>query len=471
MKNIILFALTFGIAIKAQASFRDANSIYLSGDHNRYPQLVSELIEDKMYFSAIPFFKEYLSTTSKTNDAAVDQVLDKLVSEVGVRQFEVLPINILEKSSAPTIRYILAKKAFRQGKYDEALKHLERRIDDSNSVKPFSLLLKASALTVTNRGESAINLFKECVDVTNSHIRNTKDKERLWQLKINRDYCVVGIARTEFAMKKYESANLSYLDLQKSSSIWPEILFEEAWNSFYLKDFNRTLGKLVTYKAPVFHYIFNPEIEVLKALSYMELCLWDDSKNVVEKFYSKYEAENDNFSKTIKALGKDYSQFYLLMKEYTEGKSRGGALVNTALASIAKDPAYRELQSAYNDAHQEIEKLNSLESSKFKSILDANLKDSLTLQRDLIGGYIKGQLHLFLGQMLKAFEDMSYIKLEILSKRKTELYEQVSLRDNRARGDFMYVKRTDKQYFWNFNGEFWADELGDYVFALRSECK
>lgn len=471
MKNILLFALYLSFGTRVEASYHGASQIYNSGDRNHYPQLVSELIDEKMYFSAIPFVKEYLSTTSKPNDAVVDKILDKLVTEVGVRQFEVLPINILEKSSAPTIRYILAKKAFRQGKYEETLKHLEKRIDDSNSVKPFSLLLKASALSVINKGDSAIALFKECIDISNSHIRNTKDKERLWQLKINRDYCLVGIARTEFAMKKYESANLSYMDLQKSSSIWPEILFEEAWNSFYLKDFNRTLGKLVTYKAPVFHYIFNPEIEVLKALSYMELCLWDDSKSVVENFYTKYEIENENFTKGINVLGKNYSQFYLLMKEHKEGQVRGGILLNTALASIAKDPAYRELQTAYNDAQLEIEKLNSLEGSKFKSVLDANLKDSLSLQRDLIGGYIKGQLHLFSGQMIKAFEDMSYIKLEILSKRKTEIYDQVSLRDGRARGDFMYVKRTDKQYFWNFKGEFWADELGDYVFALRSECK
>ena len=26
-------------------------------------------------------------------------------------------------------------------------------------------------------------------------------------------------------------------------------------------------------------------------------------------------------------------------------------------------------------------------------------------------------------------------------------------------------------YLWTFNGEFWADELGDYVFSLKSECK
>ena len=72
----------------------------------------------------------------------------------------------------------------------------------------------------------------------------------------------------------------------------------------------------------------------------------------------------------------------------------------------------------------------------------------------------------------KNLVDMSYIKLEVLSRLRSEI-----LGDNdepileRKRGDVKYLKRNDKQYFWSFNREFWADELGAYVFALRSECK
>ncbi len=471
MKSFIFIALVFVINLSANASYRGAQQIYQQGDIARYPQLVNELINEKMYFSATPFLKEYLATTTKPSEAALENILDNLITEVGIRQFEVLPVNVLEKSNAPTIRYILAKKFFRQGKYDQAIKYLEKPISESNAVKPFALLLEASILSVTGKGDKAVSLFRNCMEVSNSHLNREKDKERIWQLKINRDYCLVGIARTEFALKKHESANSSYLDLQKSSSIWPEILFEEAWNSFYLKDFNRTLGKLVTYKAPVFTYIFNPEIEVLKALSFMELCLWDDSKKVVEDFYNKYESQSEQYKKLISSMGKDYIKFYNLMKDRNDGRKNSLPLLQTALSAIAKDSAYRELLASYSEAHIEIEKVNSMESSKFKTILIENLKDSLNLQRDLIGGYAKAQLQVYGAQMNRAFEDMSYIKLEILSKRKTELYEQVSLRGERARGDFMYVKRTDKQYFWNFKGEFWADELGDYVFALRSECK
>ena len=100
----------------------------------------------------------------------------------------------------------------------------------------------------------------------------------------------------------------------------------------------------------------------------------------------------------------------------------------------------------------------------------ANLKESLLLQRNLIGAYVRKQLHLAHFQVNKVFSNMSYIKLEVLSRKKRSLYDP-SAGMGRGRGDIKYLKRNDKQYFWNFNGEFWADELGDYVFSLKSECQ
>lgn len=469
---LLLFLLTFGM--NAQASIQGARKIYQVGDKSRYPQLAAELVQEKMYFSAIPFIKEYLASTNKVNDGAVDKVLDDLITQVGVKQFEVLPANILEKSNAPTIRYILAKKAFRMGKYDLALKYLDRKIEDWHPVKPFALLLEASTYAVSKREDKATSIFRECIEIADQQIKKQTNKDRLRQLKITRDYCVVGIPRSQFALQKYDMANSSYLDLPKSSYIWPEILFEEAWNSFYLKDYNRTLGKLVTYKAPVFDYTFNPEIEVLKALSYMELCLWDDSKKIVENFYTDYENDNVGYKKFIESLGKDYRRYYLLVKDRAEGKYRENKILSTALASIGRDPAYLELYSSFNDGRDEIEKLKNLPNDSLKGALNENLREALSLQRNLIGSYVRGQLQLYGAQVIRAFEDMSYIKLEVLSKRKTELYDDVSLTakdGSRSRGNLAHLRRTDKQYFWTFNGEFWADELGDYVFSLKSECK
>ena len=54
MKNSLLsvsFLLSLALSLKAEASMQDAWRIYQSGDKNQYPQMVSELIEEKMYFS------------------------------------------------------------------------------------------------------------------------------------------------------------------------------------------------------------------------------------------------------------------------------------------------------------------------------------------------------------------------------------------------------------------------------------
>ena len=107
--------------------------------------------------------------------------------------------------------------------------------------------------------------------------------------------------------------------------------------------------------------------------------------------------------------------------------------------------------------------------SRFKSVLIRNLKSVVDDYQYLLGSYGKAQFDKKYNQLSQAFQDMSYIKLEVLSRKKQALYDDVNLGTSK-RGDVRYIERNDKQYFWDFNGEFWADELGDYVFALRSEC-
>lgn len=458
------------LGTNAQASIEKARMIYQKGDTNQYPQLAQELINEKMFFSAVPFIKEYLANAQRVNNASVDEIVDNVVTQVGVKQFEVLPISLLEKSSAPTIRYILAKKYFNTSKYDKALESL-KKIPGTHTVKPYALLLEASTYSLMNNAKSAEVSYKECVLIANQNINKETDKDRLRQLLITRDYCIVGIPRIQFASGNYEEANSNYLDLPKTSFIWPEILFEEAWNSFYLKDYNRTLGKLVSYKAPVFNYIFNPEIDVLKALSYMEMCLWDDTNKAVEDFYSYYQKDFGTFKSYITSYGKDYQKFYNLVKNKDDDQIKKHQILHRALTSISRDPAYLELYNSFNNGRDEIEKLNKVPKSSFKNLLGNNLKDSLSVQRNLIGHYARNQLNGFTEQMSKSFEHMSYIKLEVLSKKKSEIYGDMGEGQSRSRGDIANLKRNDKQYFWSFNGEFWADELGDYVFSLKPECK
>jgi hypothetical protein len=458
-------------SLSSQADLGEAWRILRSsqGATARYPAIVRHLVNSRLYYSSIPYIKEYLTTTSGVGSAEIDDLIDEVVSKVGIRQFEVMPNRFLSNSKAPMLQYILAKKLFREAKYEEALSILRVSIPRNHPARPFALSLEAGIYSITKRYNDAVRVYQECISSSRSSMSRTKDPTRLRQLTVNRDYCIVGIPRTQFAGGEYLKANLSYLDLDKSSYVWPEILFEEAWNSFYLRDYNRTLGKLVTYKAPVLDFIFNPEVNVLESLSYMEMCLWDDTGKVVDDFYSRYERDHTELKKFLISQGKNYRYYYLLAQSRLSGNVRGNELLNTLLYAIVRDPAYAELYDSFQNGRDEIEIVNNVNIPNFKRILNLNLRESMILQRDMIGAYVRSQLEQYVNQMNQTFIDMSYIKLEVLDRRKTSLYSpDVSM--NRGRGNVQNLQRTDKQYFWTFNGEFWADELGDYVFSLKSEC-
>ncbi|GAB4009507.1 MAG: hypothetical protein Fur0010_00240 [Bdellovibrio sp.] len=473
MKSVlkkIFLAATILVSSSGQHVMAD-DVLKLSGESTSdFPRLIKALVNSDMHFTAVSFIKELLSEGGGKINSSLDYAIDEVISQAGVRQFEVLPLEILRRSTAPTIRYIVAKKLFRMGKYQESLEALNASIPREHPVKPYALNLEGSAYSVMQKYENAVEAFKECATRSERERGRVDDEKQKKQYEINRDVCVAGIARSYFAAKQFDKANLSYLDIPKSSYIWPDILFEEAWNSFYLRDYNRTLGKLVTYKAPIFDFVFNPEIDVLRALTYMELCMWTDTNAAVNDFYKKYENQSQGVRDFILKKGKDYKYYYLLAKSRLTDKVRGNELLNNLLRSIVNDPAFGEMYLAFNKGKDEIEKLNKLTNRSLKAALQNSLREALVLQRDLIGSYVRKRLSLDMDKLDKAFEGMSYIKLEILGQRKNEIYE-FEANNLRSRGDIANLQRTDKQYFWTFNGEFWADELGDYVFSLKSECR
>jgi hypothetical protein len=67
--------------------------------------------------------------------------------------------------------------------------------------------------------------------------------------------------------------------------------------------------------------------------------------------------------------------------------------------------------------------------------------------------------------------EMFNIKLEIMSKKRDLVYSSKKLISDRGRGSFDNVKRSSEQHFWTFDGAFWADELGEYSFGLKSNCE
>jgi hypothetical protein len=444
----------------AQAGVGKADSILKQriGYSQKLKKLVKELVDDELYYSAIPWAKEYLARGTNKYDTSFEKSLSKIIQNTHMSHFETLPLGFLKKSNLNTIKYIIGKKLLKKSSYRAAKQYL-KSINANHSIYPYAMNALGTVYALEQKWDASIEAFNTC--------KNTSNQNK-YDGKINAHYCILGIARTQFANKDYKKAELSFLDIPKSSPVWPHILFEEAWNSYYMKNYNRTLGKLVTYNAPMFNRFFNPEYEVLKALSYLKLCLYKDAKKVSDKFYSKYMTPTRKLRVFLKRKGKDYNYFYKLYNSLSKNKTSGNRLLDSLISSFQTDAVIRSLSKSQQDLYKEYERVKNMKSLRIKKSLLSNLRDVIGSGRKYLGAFVRSKLIEKYAQLYRGFEGMSYIKLEVLAQRKAKLYNFDDTK--KKRGDIKYLERNEKQYFWNFNGEFWADELGDYVFALKSEC-
>lgn len=455
------------LAQPAWSSYQEAAALYLRAGNTpkSIRQFVRFLMRGGFYHGAVPFVKKWIKVGKGPLDREVDMALEELIPEVGVKQFEVLPIGALERSSSHYIHYILGKKYFRKGRYKQAIEIL-RRIPSEHDIYPFALLIEGSAKSILRDYKGAQLAFKEC---QRQYSRSADRAILKRQMVVNRDSCLIGEARVLYAQKKFPEAELKYLDLEKASFIWPEILFEEAWNSYNQRNYNRTLGKLVTYESPFLSRFFNPEVYVLRALTYLKLCLFSDAKQEVNEFYRKYQKDSLELKRYLKKHGKNYNYYYRESRVGNKGLILANDIITRLIRSAVFEMAYQDMHDSLERAREELRLLETYRRDRFNKMMIRATVRFINQQKRIIGSYIRRKLVLKYAQIYKTFEQMSNIKLEVLAQRKAQLY-QVNSNTQRKRGDIKYLKRNEKQYFWTFNGEFWADELGDYVFALGSEC-
>lgn len=466
MFNKIL--ITLFIIPSAFASWQGAERAYSQNrGSSKADQVAVELIREGLYFSSIPWMKEALISGRGKLSSQAERALDDLINIVGTSQFELLPNKFLARSNSDSMKYIVAKKLLRKNKTNEAVRFASS-INPNHPVYPFALNVLATSYSILGKNKTSVRSFKDCEIASERRLKKNISAVEKRQLRLNKDYCTMGIARANFAGKDYKEADLKYLDIPKSSMIWPEVLFEEAWNSYYLGNYNRTLGKLVTYKAPVFNYIFNPEIEVLNALTFMKLCLYNDAKRISDNFYNQYMQPARQLRSFLLQKKKNYKYFYRMMMDYEQTKRANSKLLMTLLNSISREGSYIEIKNGLILSAKELENINKRRRSTFTNTIKRNLAEAIRTQRNLMGSYVRNRLVGKYAEIYKSFEGMSYIKLEVLAQKKARLYNFSD--KGSKRGDIKYIERNDKQYFWDFNGEFWADELGDYVFALGSEC-
>lgn len=429
-------------------------------------KLMLYLSKSHYYYSALSFAKDHLGRESYPS-VDFEKAFDKLVIKLGKAPFDIIPLSSLSHSKSPGSSYLRGLRYFDQKKFKEAVKILGE-VPDRHPLKGESLYFTGYSHYALGEKLKALDALIGCQKEVEYSLAKESDKKKRRFYQVMSERCLVGQARIHYKSENYILSMQAYEKIDKRSYIWPNILLEKAWNSYVERDFNRSLGLLVTYKSPLLGDYFFPEAEVLRALNYFELCLYDDSLKVVTHFHEKYAERSAGL---VELLSKKHSPSFFYEQMFAEESVVKIPFFQNLLNQIKKKPRFnftlwnlRRLLSEQKRMRKKQQ--NQLTTSLLKS-LDA-MGDEL---KKSINNYIVSKLTRFTNEMNRFSEEMYNINLEVFLMQKNIAYESKLGQEVRKRGGLENVKRKKNQYYFTFNGEFWADEIGDYSFGLKSACK
>ena len=427
------------------------------------------LVQGGLEQSAAYFF---LQTLRSGNREAIRRVLllsDQVIRGVGlefVRPYLVKYARAEDFSSGDRayFLYAAARTAGLQGDFSAGIAYLSE-ISAGSKLRAELLQLRATYKLVTGNPQGAKEDFRGCAS-------SAKETSDLW----NR--CTAGEARSLYELGDFSGAERAYEKVSRQSIVWTDILFEQAWNAYRRAEYNRTLGRLVSYKSPALSFVHNPEIDTLRAQSYLALCLYEDANNEVNEFNSRYSSLSEEVKKLLLKGSATLGGLYDQGKEAARAPLTSNRPLHKVMNRFVRSAAFqdwmrseRELSVELGNIQQFAASTQNLESGSatFADFLRKVLDFRLKAIREMGGAFVRNSLLDHHDQLIGQFEKMAFIKLEMLSRFKERLMSRKSAPTERERGNVVPVRRDD-QFFWSFNGEFWNDELGDYVFGLESEC-
>ena len=488
----------------ARIAFNDANHTASRSDRAlAYFWVTESLVYAGLDQSALYFFIRTLQYQDRNASRKVLELAPLFIERAGtdfLRKFLMKYTRSDDYSARARNVYaiVVAKDRLLKGDYAGAVA-ASNQVPKWSHLFPVALQLRATAEVMLNEVQAGVRDFKECAnraeqrnhlepgsieaDLAREQPSRLMMKWNALQKDASKDLrarCIAGAARALYETDHFEEADRMYDQIPKSSFVWTDTLFEHAWNSYAREEYNRSLGKLVSYKSPALQFAFNSEIDVLMAQSYAALCLYQDAGRIIEDFNQRLGSLAKDVKQFVEQNPNEPKPYYDLGRDVLRDKLHTDQILHRFMNRFVRSPNFQSLALSENRVESERAAINRLDAARpetrtglllgFPGFLNKIL-DWRVRSIQLLGGiFIRNSLIDYHQILISDLEKMQFMKIDILGHQKQKLMNpELANASERGRGNRIPVRRDD-QLLWTFNGEFWNDELGDYVFALESEC-
>jgi len=369
-----------------------------------------------------------LETIARTKPFDEDLVYEQLIYD---SDFGTLPPQI-----ASWVGYAQGLMDYTHGFNDWGERHF-KTIDPNSTYHLSALYLQAVEAVRERRDNEAFDLIQL---VLRSPIREpiAKNQARLALARLL-------FERSDFgeAIENYDQ--VTQVDLSYEQGL---ILTEKAWAAYYVNDHMRALGFLHALGAPSYEPFLFPDVYLLKAIIYKDLCHYLAAKNVVRAFKFRYGRALEQLKERIPL-------------DRIERIRRAAVLEGP----LARRTHFLQL------LRQEVVTLSDVSSGWEKSGLLKHAQSIYAQALDVQNrvwqkDFTKAGDHVA-ERLLETAEQVNILDYETgleIYRPLDERAAAISLEEETAWPD------KSLNVYYDFDGEYWNDELHDYHVMITSRC-
>lgn len=367
--------------------------------------------------------------------------------------------------------YLVGRYLYSQLEVEDALTMLNQ-VTPASPDYPKARYIAGVTHVANYDAEPAVAAFKDTLRVLTAKKESGKirpEEEKLLE------FTNLGMARVFYSTGQYDTSLKYYGRLSRKSRLWPVALFESSWAYFQVDQYNKALGNLHTLNSPFFNTEYFPEAPVLSAVIFFYNCKYDRVRAELEEFSYTYEPMLNEVQSVLASKAEDPEAMYewlLAVRDGTESQELQ-AVAQTAI----DDQQVKNKMKLIEAIQKEIEKINSMPSAWKGSGLGSTLvQDSelaISFARGDAGGIVAQRLERVSRELQDFVLEQEKILFEVTRAERGEI--ETSLRSEMEVDANVTkkprVKVSDEELYWTFEGEYWRDELGFYLFTVNSECK
>jgi hypothetical protein len=303
----------------------------------------------------------------------------------------------------------------------------------------------------------------------------------------NRVAALMGMARTQYQMKKWNRSIELYREIPRDTEFWHDVLFEMSWAQLRAAKFRSVLSNFHSLHSAYYEDFYIPESLMLRAIVYLYICQFEEMEKTLELFEAIYKPLQQNMQRFLKAYRKPYSYYKeiaYVRKRYedlkTDKKLRMGLKIPFLIArKIAKEGDVVRSFKYLDKLDKEQQVMNELPSSWQRSRLGRYAKRLLRRRahkaKKILGAQIRDHMVGVRKELVTLFEQHGFARYEMIRGKKQLLKMKISRKgvlkkqvDQDADRDF-YVQNGYE--YWPYRGEYWLDEIGNYYYVGTQSCQ